>query len=333
MSAARWGSRPSAASCSAREDGEVYLRGNVFQIERGASSSSTPIRRRCRRSTCWRRRAAPATTSRCGSTAASTTSASILTSDPPLAQPDLMSLITTGSTSNSMSPGSATARNAQDALVAADLERHPRAGRQVGRSRQRAGRRTRSRSDGRRRRPADAADDRQVDRQLARPAAVAEPARERLHVGGDRPPARQRGRPLRVARLARPTRSRSPTRSSSASRGGRAPAPAKRRAERPTLTVASVTVSGGGLPEREVLDVTKTRTGEAFEFFEWQRDRERIEAPVPLARLPAGAGVGHARTGAGGDERRRPSLPGPAGARHQAPVTGSRTARTGRARG
>ena len=36
-------------------------------------------------------------------------------------------------------------------------------------------------------------------------------------------------------------------------------------------------MSGGGLAEREVLDVTKVRTGDHLDFFEWQRDRERIE--------------------------------------------------------
>jgi outer membrane protein assembly factor BamA len=41
--------------------------------------------------------------------------------------------------------------------------------------------------------------------------------------------------------------------------------------------VASVTLSGDGLSAADVLAVTRMRVGDSFEFFRWQRDRERIE--------------------------------------------------------
>ncbi len=50
------------------------------------------------------------------------------------------------------------------------------------------------------------------------------------------------------------------------------------KAERPVPRIAALTVDGGGLPEGTVLAATKLRVGDAFDFFEWQRDRERIES-------------------------------------------------------
>ena len=101
----------------ARENGEVFLRGNVFRISRGSlefkpdarSAPSVDILAETRRS---------GYDIRLRMTGPLEDVHVVLTSDPPLAQPDLMALITTGSTSNSMSPGAATGPG-QNALVAA----------------------------------------------------------------------------------------------------------------------------------------------------------------------------------------------------------------------
>ncbi len=283
---------------SAREDGEVYLRGNVFQISRGILEfNPDPPAVPLIDLQAQTRRAGYDITMRLGGRINDLHV--ILTSDPPLAQPDLMSLISTGSTSNSMSPGSA-GPNSQDALVASiSSDILGLAGRSLGLDMVRVG---------------------ELDLDLL--GDDVDP-QTRLTIGKSigswldlllSQNLRESG--LTWAVTVHPLGSvavRFVSRDSQSNSlevrheiifgqpGGRAPAPTKRRAERPRLTVASVTVSGGGLPEREVLDVTKTRTGKAFEFFEWQRDRERIErlfhgrgylqVQVSATREPAPAGT------------------------------------------
>jgi outer membrane protein assembly factor BamA len=61
--------------------------------------------------------------------------------------------------------------------------------------------------------------------------------------------------------------------------GTRAPVIEARPPERPTLRVATVEVSGDlALPEMRVRETLRLRSGETFDFAEWQTDRDRVES-------------------------------------------------------
>jgi outer membrane protein assembly factor BamA len=257
----------------AREDGEVYVRGNVFRIDRGILEfSPDPRTEPSIDLQAQTRRAGYDITLRVGGR--TNDLRVVMTSDPPLAQPDLMSLISTGSTSNSMSPSSGT--NSQNALVASiSSDILGLAGRSVGLDTVRVG---------------------ELDLDLL--GDNVDP-QTRLTIGKSignwldlllSQNLRESG--LTWAITVHPLGSvdvRLVSRDSQTNSlevrheltfgqpGGRVRTPKKTAIARATLKVASVSVSGGGLPEQQVLDVTHVRAGKAFEFFEWQRDRERIE--------------------------------------------------------
>ena len=258
----------------ARQGGKVFLRGNVFTIERAAiefdpdprTKNSLTLLADTRRSgyDITLRITGPVDDLRV-----------ILTSDPPLAQPDLMALVTTGSTSNSMSPGAHG--GGQDTLVAAiSSDVLGLAGRTVGLDSVRVG-----------------------ELELDLMGDDVDP-QTRLTIGKSigswldlllSQNLRESGftwavtvHPLGAVEV-RFVSQDSKTNSVQVAhqiifgrRTAREPAPARPRTEPPALRVASVAVSGGGLPERDVLQVTGVRTGNRFDFFEWQRDRDRIEA-------------------------------------------------------
>jgi len=258
----------------ARENGEVYLRGNVFKIERGILEFDPEGRSKPMVDL-------TAETRRSGYDISLRLSGRFddlvvnLTSDPPLAQPDLVSLVTTGSTSNSMSPGIGSSGQS-GALAAVSSDVLGLAGRSVGLDSVRVGeldldllgddvdpqtRLTIGKSIGSwlnlllsqnlresgltwvvSVRPRGSYEIRFVSRDSQ--SASVELRREMVLGGPRRPEA--------------------------------APKPAKASKVLPNVT--KVTVAGGGMPEHEVLAVTKVQPGGRFDFFEWQRDRERIEA-------------------------------------------------------
>jgi outer membrane protein assembly factor BamA/autotransporter translocation and assembly factor TamB len=261
----------------ARENGEVFLRGNVFKINRGSlefkpdprSSPSLDLLAETRRSgyDIRLRMNGPLDDLHV-----------VLTSDPPLAQPDLVSLVTTGSTSNSMSPGATTGQG-QDALVSAiSSDILGLAGKTVGLDSVRVGQLE-----------LDLMGD-DVDPQTRLTIGKAVGAwldlllSQNLRESGLTwaVTVHPRGS-VDVRFISRDAKSQSVEVrheiifGQPASRGSAPTPPKTRKTGKALPRVASVTVSGGGLAEREVLDVTKVRTGDHFEFVEWQRDRERVE--------------------------------------------------------
>ncbi len=279
----------------ARADGEVYLRGNVFRIDRG-SLEFTPE---------------PGALPSVSLLAATRRSGydirlrldgriddlrTVLTSDPPLAQPDLMALITTGSTSNSMSPGttSSTGGGGQDALVAAiSSDILGLAGKTVGLDSVRVG---------------------ELDLDLMGDNVDPE---TRLTIGKSvaswldlllSQNLRESGftwavtvHPFGSVQV-RFVSADSKTNSLQVAHelifgqpGGQARAPAAPKVEKKPPRVTGVTVSGGGLPEHEVLNVTKVRRGRPLRLLRVAARPGAGRRAVPLARLPAGAGVGDAR--------------------------------------
>jgi outer membrane protein insertion porin family len=258
---------------SVREQGEVYLRGNVFKIERGSMDFKPDPAGRASLNVV-------ASTRRSGYDITLRTSGPIddlqvvLTSDPPLAQPDLMALITTGSTSNSMSPGE-QGGSSQDMLVAAiSSDILGLAGRTVGLDTVRVGQLE-----------LDLMGD-DVDPQMRLTIGksiaswldllLSQNLRESgftwavtVHPVGS----------VQLRFVSRDSQSRSLQAAHEIVFGGRLkrPAVAPRPKSAPSPRVASVTVSGGGLPESDVLARSRVRAGGAFDFVEWQRDRERVE--------------------------------------------------------
>jgi outer membrane protein assembly factor BamA len=254
--------------------GKVFLRGNVFTIQRGMltldpSAGASPTIDL----TAETRRAGYDISLRLsGHTDKMTVG---LSSDPPLAQPDLMALVTTGSTSNSTNPGSETAsRNALVAAISSDVL--GLAGRSVGLDTVRVGELD-----------LDLLGD-NVDPQmrLTIGKSIASWLDLLLSQNLQAPgltwvvTVRPHGR-FEIRFTSRDSLSESLELRHDVvfgAPGGRPAAPKPAMPARTVPRVAAVSVTGGALPEKDVLAVTRLRTGEPFDVFKWQRDREAIEA-------------------------------------------------------
>ncbi len=262
-----------AGTLRAGEGGKVFLRGNVFTIQRGTLSLDPAAGTKPTIDlTAETRRAGYDISLRLSGHTDNLTVG--LSSDPPLSQPELMSLVMTGSTATSTSPGNDIAsRNALVGAISSDVL--GLAGRSVGLDTVRVGELD-----------LDLLGD-NVDPQM------------RLTIGKsisswlDLLLSQNLQAPgLTWVVIVHPHGSfeiRFTSRDSLSDSlelrhevvfgapGGRREARKPAGPTRTPPTVAAVSVTGGGMAEQDVLAVTRLRTGHGFDVFEWQRDRERIE--------------------------------------------------------